>query len=69
MTASWLSVRSASLELDGIAERAIREAIAAGELPAARFGKPPMDGGQDRRSIRINRADLLAWAESKRAAA
>ena len=56
---AYLSVRSASLALDGIAERVIREAIAAGELPASRFG----------RSIRIARADLTAWAESKRPAA
>lgn len=67
--ASWLSVRSASIELDGISERLIREAVNSGELPAARWGKTPEKDAQDRRSIRIDRADLVAWAESKKAAA
>lgn len=57
-TPAFVSVKTASDLLDGISERVIREAVAAGVLPSARFG----------RSIRIATADLLAWAESKKAA-
>lgn len=69
MSASWLSVRSASLHLDGVSEREIRDNIAAGKLPAARFGKPPKAGHQDKRSIRIKVEDLDHWAESHKATA
>lgn len=55
---AYVSVKTASVLLDGISERVIREAIAAGTLPSARFG----------RSIRIDRADLLDWANSHKAA-
>ena len=55
MSAEFVTVRTASLLLDGIAERVIRDAIAAGDLRASRFG----------RSIRIKHADLTAWADSK----
>lgn len=54
----YVSVKTASDLLDGISERVIREAIAAGTLPSARFG----------RSIRIDRADLIDWANSHKAA-
>lgn len=66
---SYLTIRSASLALDGISERLIREAVATGELPAARFGAPPKPDDVDRRSIRIAHADLMAWAEAKKDAA
>ena len=59
MSAEYLQVRTCSLILDGVAENTIRAAITTGELPAARFG----------RSIRVAKADLESWFESKKGAA
>lgn len=56
----WLAV----IELDGVSETYIREAVTSGKLPAARFGKLPKPGHPDRRSIRIRREDLDAWVSS-----
>lgn len=61
---AYLSIRTASLELDGISDTKIREAVASGALPAARFGTLPKPGHPDRRSIRIRREDLKAWVDS-----
>ena len=61
---NYLSIRSASLYLDGISETTLREAVASGALPAARFGTLPKPGHPDRRSIRIRREDLAAWVDS-----
>ena len=64
-TPSYLTIRTASLDLDGISETKIREACAAGELRHARFGAAPKPGAPDRRPIRIKREDLDAWVESQ----
>ncbi len=61
---AYLSVKTASRELDGISENKIREAVKAGALRAARFGNLPKPGHSDQRSIRIKREDLDAWFES-----
>ena len=62
---NYLTIRSASIYLDGISETKIREACAAGELRHARFGAAPKPGTPDRRPIRIKREDLDAWVESQ----
>ncbi|MBC7955013.1 MAG: helix-turn-helix domain-containing protein [Cytophagales bacterium] len=69
MPAEYLSVRSCSRLLDDVSEASIYAAVANGELPAARFGKLPEGDATDRRNIRIRRADLDQWFESKLAAA
>lgn len=61
----YLTIRSASIYLDGISETTLREAAAKGELRHARFGTPPDPGTTDRRPIRIKREDLDAWVESQ----
>jgi len=53
--AAYLTLDGAAAEL-ALSERTIRRAIAAGDLPAYKVGK----------SVRIRRADLEAWLESKR---
>lgn len=66
----YLTVRSASLVLDGISERIIREAIAMGELKCSRFSDPSKKtqrqiDGKKSGAIRIPYDALMEWAESK----
>ena len=65
---AFLTVRSASLLLDGISERIIREAIATKELACVRIGSPKTQrtiDGKTSGAIRIPRRALIEWAESK----
>lgn len=67
-TPEYLSVRSASLLLDGISETHIREAIRSGDLPCVRIGSPKTQrtiDGKKSGAIRISRRALIEWAESK----
>lgn len=70
MRQPYLTVRSASLLLDGISERIIREAIATGELKCSRFSSPMKKtqrqiDGKTSGAIRIPYSALIEWAESK----
>lgn len=67
---AFLTVRSASLLLDGISETIIRQAIATKELACVRIGSPKTERAKDGKTsgaIRIPRKALLEWAESKSA--
>lgn len=67
---AFLTVRSASLLLDGISETIIRQAIASKELASVRIGSPKTQrtiDGKPSGAIRIPRKALLEWAESKSA--
>ncbi|PFG17241.1 hypothetical protein ATK74_1804 [Propionicimonas paludicola] len=69
---AFLTVRSASLLLDGISETIIREAIASKELASVRIGSSTKKtqrqiDGKPSGAIRIPRKALIEWAESKTA--
>lgn len=51
-----ISIRKAAREL-GVAERALRQAVRTGELPAFRLGT---------RTIRVERGALREWVQGKR---
>lgn len=56
MMDNYLSLRQAAREL-GIAERTLRSAVRAGDLPVYQFGK---------RTQRVDRAQLQQWVQQKR---